>query len=73
MKADKKKEYESPHLTVVTVKTETGYAESRGLSSLLTLGNAWENFGGNAWDGSSGNSGTLLGGGWVDEGGNPWS
>lgn len=72
MNTEKKKEYESPHLTVVTVKAETGYAESGGLSGLLRLGTVWENFGGNAWDGSSGNSGTILGGGWVDEGGSAW-
>ena len=66
-----KKEYEAPQLTVVTFKTERGYAASgRGI---LTLGNAWDNNGGNAWDGSaSGGNGGHFGSGWTDNGGSAW-
>ena len=72
MKTEKKK-YEAPQLTVVTFKTEQGYATSSlGASGAFGLGDAWSNESSDAWDGSSSSSGNRFGGGWTDNGGSAW-
>lgn len=73
MKTEKKK-YEAPQLTVVTFKTEQGYATSSlGASGAFGLGTAWTNESLDAWDNSpSGSSGNRFGGGWTDNGSSAW-
>lgn len=74
METAKKRDYEAPQLTVVTFKTERGFADSGGpMRGFLSLGNSWTNDGGDAWDGSSsGSSGNRFGSGWTDNGGSAW-
>lgn len=71
MKKETRKAYEVPALTVVTFKTERGYATSVPAASNNSLG-SWFS-GGDAWDGgSSGSSDGSSMGGWTDNGGSAW-
>lgn len=74
METTKKNDYEAPRLTVVTFKVERGFADSGGpMRGFLSLGNSWNNDGGDAWDGSfAGGDGGYFGGGWTDNGGSAW-
>ena len=65
-----KKNYEAPALTVVTFKTERGYATSSFPNS-LRLRDAWIVSATNAWSGG-GSGSNSLGGGWTDNGGSAW-
>ena len=65
-----KKTYEAPHLTVVTVRAEHGYAMS-DLAASFGLGDAFTAFGNDAWSGGS-TGGSTFNSGWTDEGGSAW-
>lgn len=65
-----RKTYEAPHLTVVSIKVERGYAGS-ALTGLFGLGNAFNAFGEDPWSGGS-TGGSSISSGWTDEGGSAW-
>lgn len=66
-----KKNYESPQLTVVTFRTERGYATSSvSGGGLFGLHDPFLDNGGDAWGGSSGGSNHF--GGWTDNGNSAW-
>lgn len=70
------KMYTPPRLTVVTFKTERGFAGSgeSPLGSIFRLGNSYSDAGGNAWGGSGlSEGGNRFGGGWTDNGENAWN
>lgn len=64
-----KRYYEAPRLTIVTFKTEQGYALSQ--TGAFGLGFSYTDYGNEAWDGST-TGGNQFGGGWVDNGGSAW-
>lgn len=68
----KERNYEKPHLTVVSFKVEKGYAASGDLSGVFGLGNSWSDDGYNAWDDNVQSGGNHFGGGWIDNGGSAW-
>lgn len=72
MDKKREKEYEAPRLTVVTFKTERGYAVSGQLSSVFGLGNSYSNSGDNAWDDSDPSGGGNRFSGWTDNGESAW-
>lgn len=67
MEKKEKKTYESPQLTVATIKAERGYAFSRG----IRLGSAWTNTVIGAWSGAVA-GGNNIGTAWINEGNDAW-